>query len=300
MAEKFSVTLQDGTIMQGWHWAAENPTVNFTFITGMNEYAFRYDGLAQFFASKGIEVWILDALGQGLNAESVEKQEIWPKDGFAKNVEGIHLMDELAKKNGLPLVQGGHSMGSFLTQARLERYPLDSRKTIIIGTNGGQAGLMKIGYKVAKSKVKEKNWLEPVPALDKMGLGGYTKAVKNRKTDLDWLSYNEENVQKYIADPYCGHQDTGSFWLGFLQGMSTLWSKKEMAKISPKERVYITAGAEDPVGRNGKGPEWLAKAYKKLGMTDVTLKIYPHMRHEIHNETGKEQVWNDLAEAILH
>jgi alpha-beta hydrolase superfamily lysophospholipase len=300
MAEEFEVTLKDGTSMKGWHWPSIDAKRNFVFITGMNEHAYRYNEMFSFFASKGVNVWAIDALGQGRNAASIDELELWPEDAFAKNVEGIHEAIMLAKANGLPTIQGGHSMGSFMTQARLERFPLDTEKTILIGSNGGQKGLMKIGYMLSCLLVHKSNWNKPCKALDSLSLGGYTKAVKNRKTDLDWLSVDEENVKNYIADPYCGHQNSGGFWREFLKGISKIWSKKELAKISKEERIYITAGDKDPVGRNGEGPKWLEATYKKLGVKDVTLKLYPGLRHEIHNEKEREQVWGDLLEAILN
>ncbi len=299
MPTEFEVTLKDGTVMKGWHWKAENAKKNFVFITGMNEHVDRYDEMFKLFVENGINVWGLDALGQGRNAASVEEQELWKENAFENNVEGIHEAIALAKKNGLPTIQGGHSMGSFLTQARLEAYPEDTEKTILIGSNGGQKGMMSLGYFLSKILVHKSNWDKPCKVLDNLALGGYSKAVKDRKTDLDWLSYDEENVKNYMADPYCGHQNSGGFWREFLKGLSKIWSKKELAKISKNEKVYITAGEEDPVGQNGEGPKWLAETYKKLGLKEVELKLYPHMRHEIHNEKEKVQVWQDLMNAIL-
>jgi alpha-beta hydrolase superfamily lysophospholipase len=299
MAEQFEVKLSDGTPMKGWTWQAGDPCACFCLITGMNEYAKRYEPLAEWLNQKNISVWVLDALGQGLNAESVEKQEIWPKDGFEKNVEGIHLMNEMARKPGIPLIQMGHSMGSFLTQRLMQRFPGSADRYILCGTNGGQGALMKMGYWIAKRQVKESNRDLPNPKLSNLGLGGYSKAVKNARTDLDWLSYDEDNVNRYIADPYCGHEDTGGFWLEFLKGMSRLWDKSEMKKIAKDRPVLIIAGQEDPVGQNGKGPKWLADTYRSLGVQNVTLKLYPHMRHEIHNEKGHLEVYEDILGFIL-
>jgi alpha-beta hydrolase superfamily lysophospholipase len=95
---------------------------------------------------------------------------------------------------------------------------------------------MKMGYALSKLIVHKSNWNKPSKFLSNMGLGAYTKAVKPRKTDLDWLSYNEENVKRYIADPYCGHQDTQGFWREFLKGMSHLYESKMLKKLSPRKR----------------------------------------------------------------
>ena len=299
MANLFEVKLSDGTVMKGNAFPCENAKANLVFITGMEEYSMRYEGMAKWMNERGVNVWVLDHLGQGENAASVEEQQKWPVDAFTKIVEGLHLTIMLAKQNGLPTTQAGHSMGSFMTQARLEYYPNDSDKTLIIGSNGGQAFLMKLGYFVSKIVVNKKNWDKPSPFMTNLGMGGYAKAIKDRKTDLDWLSYDEENIQKYIADPYCGHPNTGGFWREFLKGMRLIWTKNAMAHISKDEKILITSGEEDPVGQMGKGLIWLEKAYKDLGVKDVQLKLYPHMRHEIHNEKDHEKVYQDWLDFIL-
>ncbi len=299
MAEVFEISLPTGETLKGYFWAAKDAKANLTMITGMQEYAFRYDGMAKYLNGKGINVWILDAFGQGLNAPEEKDLEIWPEDGFDKTVDAIALMTKKAKENGLPTTQAGHSMGSFMTQSRLERYPHCADKTMLIGSNGGQKGLMKIACLLAKVTISKKKRDLPNPKLTKLGVGAYGKGIKDKKTDLDWLSYNEANVQAYIADPYLGHMPTGGFWREFLKGMSKIWTKKALRGIAKDEVVYITSGEEDPVGQNGKGPRWLEKTYKKLGLTDVTLKMYPHMRHEIHNEDDKEKVYEDFAAFIL-
>lgn len=299
MAEVFEIKLSSGESLKGYHWPAKNAKANMTMITGMQEYAFRYDRMARYMNEQGINVWILDAFGQGLNAPTEDDLQKWPVDAFAKTVDAIHLMNQMAKENGLPTTQAGHSMGSFMTQSRLERYPHSADKTMLIGSNGGQAGLMSIAYFLSKLLVHKSNWDKPNPTLTNLGVGAYGKGIKDRKTDLDWLSYNEQNVQDYIVDPNLGHMPTGGFWREFLKGMSQIWKGKNLKAVAKDELVYITAGEEDPVGQNGKGPRWLEKKYKELGLTDVTLKMYPKMRHEIHNELDYETVYKDWATFIL-
>ena len=72
-----------------------------------------------------------------------------------------------------------------------------------------------------------------------------------------------------------------------------------MKKVNADEVILITSGEEDPVGQNGKGVKWLEQQYKKLGVKNVELKLYPHMRHEIHNETDHQQVYDDFVNFIL-
>ena len=300
MAKEFFVTLKNKTTLKGWYWEALNPKVILTFIPGMDEYAYRYNPLMEYFNSKGISVYGLDILGQGLNVRNKDELERWPIDGFNLNVEAIHEMNMLAKKHNLPVVQLGHSMGSLLTQRRLELYPNDTIKTILMGTDGGQRLLMKFGFLVAKILVNKKNWNNTTPRLQAYGLKKFSKKIKNPRTKYDWISYNPTVVDEYINDPYCAHDNTCGFWKEFIRGMAKLWDKKEMKKISNDERIYITSGMDDGHGRYGKGPRWLIKAYKKLGIKEVRFKFYPNMRHEIVHEDDKKMVYEDLADEILN
>ena len=300
MYEVFEVVLPSGETLKGCFWKAEGQAVrNIVMQTGMNEHASRYEEMAAYLNKNGINLYILDAFGQGLNAKSVEEQEQWPRDAFFKNVDAMHIqLEKVKKESGLPTVIMGHSMGSFMTQSFIERYPGAADKVVLFGTNGptGIYGLAKL---LGKMTVHKGNWDKPNKFLSNLALGGYTKAIKDRKTDLDWLSYNEENVQKYIDDPYCGHINTGGFLREFFIGLATLYKKKNVAAIALDKPIRIMSGEEDPVGANGKGPKNLAELYKKHGVKDVSLILYPHCRHELHTEDIKETVFKDLTDFVL-
>ncbi len=131
-----------------------------------------------------------------------------------------------------------------------------------------------------------------------MSVGAYSKSIKNRKSPNDWLSYNEENVKAFTEDPKCGHDSSNGFYRELIKGNNRLYKTKFLNKINKNLPILVIAGEDDPVGACGKGPRRLEKMYKELGIKNVELKMYPHMRHEILNETGKEQVYNDILEFI--
>ena len=295
----FSVPAGGGERLKGWYWPVDGTKANLTVMTGMNEYALRYGPFALWMNEHGVNVWVLDAFGQGENAASIAEQEIWPENAFVRQVDAIHEMLLLAKENGLPTTIMGHSMGSFLTQSHLCRYPGSEASTILMGSNGGQASLMKTGYMLSRILVHRSNRDRPNALLTSISLGSYAKAIKDRKSVLDWLSYNEDNVNAYRDDPYCGHPNTGGFWKEFMKGMSLLWDPSQLANISPNERIFIVAGSDDPVGQCGKGIHWLYDMYREHGVKDVQMKLYDHMRHEILNEAESETVRNDLLSFIM-
>jgi alpha-beta hydrolase superfamily lysophospholipase len=294
--EEFEVKLPNGHAQKGLAFKKEGTQKALLILTGMNEHSHRYQGLAEFLNGVGYDVYVLDAPGQGLNAPTVDDLQKWYVGAFEDNVTAANVKIEELKKSYKAVSIMGHSMGSFMVQRYLEMFPATVASAIICGTNGkNNKTMISMGYLMAKMGTTKKNWDVSNKKMDKIGLGGYAKAVKNRKTDLDWLSYNEENVKTYMADPYCGHSDTHGFWVEFMRGMKELYKGKNLKRINPEEHILLIAGAEDPVGSNGKGPTSMANLYKKLGVKDVTLVIYPHMRHEIHNEIGHEKVYDQIA-----
>ncbi len=296
--EKFAVTLDNGRTLYGAAYKIPDPRMHLVVHTGMQEKATRYEEFANFLNQNGIDVYVLDAHGQGFNAVDEDHLQIWPKGGFFDSVNALHQKIEELKKDGLPTCLMGHSMGSFIVQHYLEVYPNTADKVIIMGSNGPAKLLMGMGYFLASLTVNKRNWNEPSKFITNLSLGAYTKSVKDRKTDVDWLSYNEENVEAYLADPYLGHTNTKGFWKEFLKGMTLIHKKKYLKNISKDEHVLIVAGDADPVGNMGKGPRELGELYKSLGMKDCTVKIYDHMRHEILNEDKKTDVMNDILEFL--
>ncbi len=296
--DNFSVTLPNGKVWYGRSFPTEGAKQNLLILTGMCEYAARYEPFASFLNQHGFNVCVLDAMGQGLNSKSVDVQQRVSEGDFEDNIVAAHLKLEEMKKNGLPTSIMGHSMGSFMTQYFLECYPGACNKVILCGSNGGQAGLMRMAKFLVNLHVRKGNWDKPSKFFTNLGLGAYVKAIKDRKTDNDWLSYDEDNVAAYADDPYCGVTNTNGFWKEFLNGMAKIWTKKYTSKVSKDERILMISGQEDPVGQNGKGLIALKKQYENIGVKEATLILYPHMRHEILNETDKATVWKDVLDFL--
>lgn len=297
--EAFSVKVGNW-VQKGNCWKAEPATSNLVFMTGMQEHSERYDHLARYLNDFGISVYVLDAVGQGLNAPRSEDQQKWFKGAFDTNVSAAHQkVMELKEETKLPTFIMGHSMGSFMTQRYLELFPDSADKVVIWSSNGPRRMKMACAYMLASILTNKRNWDKPSKFISNASFGPYARTVKNRKTDVDWLSYDEENVKDYIADPYCGAENTHGFWKEFLRGMNELYKKKNLKKVSKNEKILIVAGEEDPVGEMGKGPRRLKEMYEKLGVSNVTIFMFPHMRHEIHNETEKHLVYKVLSDFLI-
>ena len=286
-------------VLSGFAWEVKEPKGCLFIATGMEEYAERYDSFANFFCDNGYNVYSIDYYGQGENVKSEDELGIVPRSAFSKSVR---VLDDLVKKysiKGKPVIVFGHSMGSFIVQDYIQRYAKHATKAIICGSDGDNSKVAyKFGYQLARMICKFRGETRKAKFLKSLAIGSYAKAIKHRETECDWLSYDKGNVERYIADPKCGRGSSNGFYRELLKGNHRLYKGKFLAKISKDLQILVTGGEEDPVGHNGKGPRRLEKMYKKLGIKDVTLKLYPHMRHEIHNEIGKEQVLQDFLTFI--
>jgi alpha-beta hydrolase superfamily lysophospholipase len=295
--QDFTFTKNDKTTIKGHQWTVENLKAKLIIITGMEEHLSRYDAFASFLNENNISVYGLDHYGQGVNAKEQDELGIWPRNGFEVTVDTFNELVLLLKEKEEPLYLFGHSLGSFVLQRYLQKYSGNIDKAILCGTNGPDS-MVKIGAFLSKIIVTNKGYTTKSKLFDKMAFGGYAKSIKNAKTSFDWLSYNEKNVDKYIKDPYCGYMSTGGFYKEFLSGLAKLHRQDELSKIRKDISILLIAGSEDPVGKNGKGPLKMAHLYQDIGIKDVTLKRFDHMRHEILNENDKSKVYKVILDFI--
>lgn len=294
-----SITQQNGLVSRGLKWEIENPQGKIVIMEGMEEHTRRYDRFAKFLNDNHFSVYALDAYGQGENVRNdMEKVGQWPKNGFAHQVDAVHQLIGEIKKDGKPVYIFSHSMGSFMGQEYIQKYSGDVKKIVLCGSGSKNAAL-GMGYILAKMCNTRKKKNKKAKLLAKLMFGGFNKKIANPRTDFDWLSYNEENVDNYIKDPLCGFGPTNKFCLEFIKGMRELHHKKRLRGIDKNQEIFLISGAEDPVTLYGKSVAINEKMYRRFGLEKVYTKVYEHMRHEILNEDDYMLVQQDILEFFL-
>ena len=295
--KSISLTVNGGDVLKGFAWESDNKAKgNVVIFEGMEEHVSRYDDFAKFLNKNSYNVYALDTYGQGENVlPDLSNASFWPEDGFAKMVCAHHEMVVDARKNGLPTYIFSHSMGSYMGQDYIQRFSGDVEKVVLCGA-GSKNPALGPGLVVAKMVNNKKNRYQKAKLLNNLMFGNFNKQIKNPRTEWDWLSYNEENVDKYIDDPLCGFGPTNGFCLEFIKGMAPLFKKKNFERVSKDQKLFIITGEEDPVSNYSKFTLDLEKRYKAIGLTDVSIKIYEGMRHEILNEDNRQVVYNDILE----
>ena len=261
---------------------------------GIAEHIDRYRPFMEFLADNGFVAAGNDHLGHGKSIRVPEEQGFFAeKDGVVDDMDKLH--DIMSKEYPeLPYVLFGHSMGSFLTRTYLIKHP-DKYDGVILSGTGHQSPALVLGGNAAASVMAKLNGAMGDGAkLDSLAFGSYLSKIENPRTKFDWLSRDAEQVDKYIADPLCGFVGKIGLYRDMMQGIKFITDKKNIAQMNKEKPVYFMSGNGDPVGDYGKGVVRAYKAFCDAGLHDVFMRLYPGGRHEMLNETNKEQVYQDI------
>lgn len=297
--ENFSFKSKDNTVIFVYKWIPEgNPKGIVQIAHGMAEHAKRYEGFARKLTQNGYIVFANDHRGHGKSARKVEKLGyLADEDGFQWLVKDFHNLSLIIKEiyPSLPLYIYGHSMGSFMAQRYIMLYPDLISGLILSGSNGKQGIILNAGLAFAKIEIRKHGRKNQSEKLHNLIFGGYNKAFKPNRTKSDWLSRDNEEVDKYIKDPYCGTIFTAGFFYDFLEGLLEVENKKNLSWIPKHIPIYIFSGDKDPVGKSGKGIINLYQRYKNHGVKDIEYKLYKDGRHEMLNEINRDEVMDDVV-----
>ncbi len=266
----------------------ENPKAVVVIVHGMQEHAGRYFNFAKMLNKNGFIAIASDLRGHGHTAESIETLGYGEKDILNETVADQTKIISCAKEEyGLPIYLFGHSYGSMVSQKLIQVCPL-IEKAVIAGTANGDAFQFKLGNFVATI-------ITPFKKKDKRGGLIEKKCIESYQKKFErgnWLSHDEEVYDEFLKDEYCGGSFPFSFYKSLMKNMSKM--NQNIDKIG-KKKIFLIVGSKDPVGSQGKQVEQL---YRKLLKHNINakLKIYPDARHELINETCKEEVYHDIVE----
>ena len=268
---------------------------------GVADHIRRYDDLMNYLAENGIVCVGDDHLGHGESIRKPEDQGFFAEEnGWDAVIKDVDTLRDLTRRDypDLPYIFFGHSMGSFVVRTYLIQHP-DKYDAAILSGTGHQSKLMIAGgYAAASLLTSAKGPRGDGKALNDMAFGSYCKKIPNPRTAFDWISRDEETVDKYIADPWCGFVCKVSLYRDMMNGVRFITKQKNIDKMSKEAPVYFMSGDADPVGDYGEGVERAYQAFRAAGLKDVSIKLYPGGRHEMLNEINKEDVKKDILDWI--
>ncbi|BCS31926.1 hypothetical protein TBR22_A11290 [Luteitalea sp. TBR-22] len=277
-------------------WEIASPRGLVHIVHGMAEYGARYGRLAAALNDAGYAVWAHDHRGHGAHQETGGQGHFGDEGGWEALVTEAHAttLALRAAHPGVPLVLFAHSMGSFVGQTLIGRYGRDYDAAVLCGSNGPPGALEDVGRLLARAERRLRGPRTPSRWVQQAVFGTYNRGISPVRTDMDWLSRDPAEVDAYIADPLCGFPLTTQAWVDFLEGKAVLGQDALLRGIPVGLPVHLIAGDRDPVGERGRGVRRLYDAYVGAGLTRVSLRLYPGARHELVNETNRDEVTADL------
>ena len=264
---------------------------------GIAEYGKRYDVFAQYLCKNGFAVVANDHLGHGLSvADGQPRLFFHDTDGWTTVVDDMERLraQTAAEFPDVPYFLFGHSMGSFLSRTYLIRYPGRLSGCILCGT--GNPGTLTIwgGKKVVAHEIKKVGKTGYSKKADDLAFGSYNRQFSPNRTESDWLSASETNVDAYLQDPLCGGKISAGLMQDLLDGLWLITRKKNLKQMERSTPVLFISGQDDPVGDMGKGVKKARQSFLAVGMKQVDLKLYGGLRREILNEGSYMKVYADI------
>lgn len=264
-------------------------------IHGMEEYKERYLPFAEFLQKNGFNVILPDLRGHGKDAPLLS--HIADENGADLLIRDQRAITEYIQKrfHALPIDLIGHSMGSIIARVLLQTDSASYAKTVLSGyvCPNPLSGIAVTLGKVVRGLKKPKGHSA---LLTNLALGPYSKAVPNHETALDWLSYNKENVRRYIADPLCGVEFTVGSYNALFTLLHRMGSDRPIPNLNARMPILLLAGEDDPCTGGEKGRAASKALLEKNGFRAISARTYQGMRHEILNEKDREKVYQDVLE----
>lgn len=288
-----SFSAADGTSIHYRRWLpAGKPRAVVQIVHGAAEHSGRYDRFARALVAQGYAVYATDHRGHGrTRLRSGATGDAGP-DAWNRMVEDeIAFTQRLrAAHPGLKLALFGHSLGSFIAQDYIERRGELLDALVLSGTSYGppppQALLESLD---AQAKA------DPLAAsVVWAGLFQDFNKPFNGPTGFEWLSRDPEEVRKYTADPLAGFAFNNELARDIFTGFARMREPAREARIPKTLAILVIQGEKDPVGVDLKGTQALLDRYQALGLTRVQHRFYPQARHELLNETNREEVTRDV------
>jgi alpha-beta hydrolase superfamily lysophospholipase len=296
--ETFELSSSDQHTIHGTHWRPEAHVRGVIQVFhGLGEHRARYARFADVAAARGFAVVAHDHRGHGACAE--ELGHFADNDGWQLLVDdGLRVNNMIGDEYvGLPIVLLGHSMGSYLAQSFSFAHEYRLTALILSASTWPSVAELIAARLLARVVVWRMGGRGKSALLNKLGFGEFNKSFSPSRTDFDWLSRDETEVDAYIADPLCGGPYTCALWLDLLSGLRSIARDPALRQIRPELPILLTGGANDPVGGE-RGIAELAMHYAKSGHNRITVNIYPEGRHEMFNETNRSEFSSDVLDWI--
>jgi alpha-beta hydrolase superfamily lysophospholipase len=292
---EFELRADDGQSLLGRRWLPEGPPrATVQIAHGLAEHSARYARIAGALNAAGYAVYANDHRGHGPKTAPADLGHFADEGGWDKVVGDLWTLNRriAAEQAGIPIVFLGHSLGSFLGRSFIAKHSDALAGAALSGSNGKPPAIATLGRLIARAERLRLGRRGKSQLIFQMWFGDFNKPFKPARTAFDWLSRDEGQVDAYLADPLCGFPFTTQLAIDVLDALPRATGRESLAPIRKDMPLYVFSGERDPVGANIQG---LIGDLKAAGLSKFTTRIYPDARHEVLNETNRDEVTRDLS-----
>lgn len=268
-------------------------------VHGMCEHKERYKPFMEYLAAHGYICVIHDHRGHGESVRNAEDLGYFYEGGAKAMVDDIKMVTDWIKAlfPGLPLVLFGHSMGSMAVRSYTKRYDNLLSGLVICGSPSYNPGLV-FGKFLASLNSRLFGRRHRPKLIQNIAFGAFNRNFRHESSHNAWICSDPEIVLAYDNDPLCTFQFTSDGFLNLFRLMQDAYSLKGWTCSNPELPVMFVSGDKDPCLVDTDRFDEAVGKMRKAGYRHVLQILYPGMRHEILNETGKEKVWADVLEFV--
>ncbi len=264
---------------------------------GMAEHIERYEEFAQFLNARGFVVIGNDHRGHGKSLKENGDTGIFSEaNGWELALNDVRTVTTQLKEQhrGLPVFIVSHSMGSFFARDYISRWGDDIEGVILSGTGNQKMFTVRLLQLLVNFEIRFRGLRHRSHFFDNLSFGSYNKPYgPHPRTSFEWLSRDNDQVDRYVKDPLCGFICTSAHFRDLAQGLHRVCSPSIYKIIPENLPIFLFSGDEDPVGGiKGQLVKEVYENYKKSGIADVSMGLNPEGRHESLNETNREEVYN--------
>lgn len=265
-----------GIVIHCTRWQPPHPRAAIQLAHGVGEHTGRYEHVGYALAGAGYDVWADDHRGHGRtgleqhHGDHAQLGRLGP-GGVTAATEAVHRFTGVIRDADpdLPLILMGHSWGSLMAQMILNQHVDEYDAAVLVGTAHR--------------------------TLTHMNSGDLNKRFRAEgTTGVEWLSRDPSVARAFVEDPLCTQTPLAKLF-GFTEGLKLFGRPAKDLARRRDIPILIAVGSDDPLGGETSVRFLAEDLRRRSGFGDVTVLVYPGARHELFNETNKDEVMGDLV-----
>lgn len=293
------VQAADGTQVATWTALPEGaPRALVQIAHGAAEHSARYTRFAEFLTAHGFAVTASDHRGHGATAPYTGGRGVAGDDAWRRIVADLKTVADHALTGlpaGTPHILLGHSMGSQLARDYAQEHGSSLHGLLLSGTFRSLPGCETVSAVRQLEKEISRQGRGAVSDFVPTLFGAFNAPYRHR-TGYEWLSRDPAEVDRYAADEDCGFAFSAGLALDWVLGIRKINDPEQLARIPRGLPVHVAVGDQDPCHSGMTLVYELLEDLRYQGIKPLTWHAYPGARHEILNETNREEVRHDLLE----